>query len=908
VLTGIFSNPKTLLASLALAGCFLSNAALAYVSRSGDVDNDQKLTVRDAVMILESRSWPERPGLRAFLSACDYNKDGRCERADADAIFTAIVKDWNDWDGDGVPNASDCALLDERVATFHTYYRDLDKDHFGNPNNSVQLCLTTPPWQLVSWGNDPNDVDQLAMPVSVPKGSRLLALDMGDSAENGRWRDDLARELGAEAVTLNLPWDAVETAPGVYDGLASVLAFYRTTLPLNGLRLSLTVSPLSGNALTLPADLKSRVESGTLRLNEPEVVQRFTALLTQVHAQLAGVDLISLQIGHEIDIVLSQAPQYFWSDYAELLQASFLHAKQLWGPELKVGTTATQKALVTEPSASILRAVNSLTDILSFTYLPRNDQFAVPEPAVVRLDIETVLAAYWPKPLHLQAIGYPSAPLTGSSETRQSQFINAFFDVWDTWGEQIPFVAFGRLEDLSAQRASLDAYGAGPAAAAYYRTLGLRTYSGDGEHKAAYKTLRSLTFNRGWWRMETPATRSFLLGYTPAQYDFPDDGPSFISMMDWIWSAIASDTDMVNLHLDHGVPWVEALSDDLTGSEPPYSESVKSMWSSLRGGIPPGHKLLVSINPLGVPRNVIAPYFGVGQGFVYDIDYNRLPDGAVKDAENRYPPPPWNTYAINDPHVKQAFLNYCKRTIDYFNPDYLIVAIEATISWFQSPKAFGQFIELQSYVYQGLKADPRYAGVPISVSGPAISFMTDEFGVPFKPEEQVPRMRELEIQGLLDLAPFVDILGLSFYPHYGIYNSTLIPPYIFDSLFEVLRMVGKPVGIAESGFPAESFDVFGIPFLSDETKQDSFYRLMLTEFERSPVPVEFLVSFQPRDADLGWARLLAASQQTPPTVSPQFVGFYKYFRDIGLYDGDGYPRPALDTWREHLARPYSPRR
>lgn len=892
-----------------LACVLVTRSAWAYVPNSGDVDLDRKLTIRDAVMILESLGWPERSGLRAFASACDFNHDGACDRADADAIFGVVVRDFNDWDSDGVPNAVDCAPIDDRLATPHTYYRDWDMDHGGDGAAPSTLCVVAPPWPLVEWNGDTNDVNQFSFPVPVPRGVRMLGLDMGDRGEDQKWRGDLAKEVGVDAVTVNLPWNTIETAPNTFAGLSSTLDFYRTTLLAAGLSLNLSVDPMSGGVLTLPSDLQAQVVSGTLRLNDPIVAARFNAVLTHVHTKLAGVPLVSLQIGHEVDRLLVLAPGYFWGDFAALLQNASGRARQLWGVDLKIGTTATQEGLLSDTTGQLLQTLNSLTDIVSFTYMPRSATFTVPEPTVVRLDIERVLARYYPKPLYIQSVGYPSAPLTGSSETKQSQFIRAFFDVWDSWGSMIPFASFKRLSDFSLERAWQEGAptNGGSAAVAYYQSLGLRTFAGDGDHKAAYKTLRNMAFNRGWWRMPAPTTRTFRLGYTPSLFDFPTEASDYIAMIDWLRNASATDTDIINIHMDHGVPWVEALADTFASNDLPYSQSVKDMWTNVRAEIPAGHKVVVSLNPLGVPRNVIAPYFGVGEGFTYDSNVVRVPNGIVKDSENRYPPGLWNTYALNHPDVKQAYLNYCKRAIDFFQPDYLNVAIEVTATMLQSPLAYGDFIDLQRFVYEGLKADPRYASVPILVSVSATSFVVDEYGLPLKAEEQSPRMRQLQLQGLIDLAPFVDIVGLSFYPHYGKYNSTTLPSFMFDGLFQALKMVGKRVAVTESGFPAETYDVLAIPFLSDPEKQNRFMKLMLTEFERSPVPVEFFVNFQPRDADLGWERLRQGSLQTPPTVSPQFVEFYKYFRDIGLYDGDGNERPTLATWREHLTRRFVPR-
>jgi hypothetical protein len=123
----------------------------------------------------------------------------------------------------------------------------------------------------------------------------------------------------------------------------------------------------------------------------------------------------------------------------------------------------------------------------------------------------------------------------------------------------------------------------------------------------------------------------------------------------------------------------------------------------------------------------------------------------------------------------------------------------------------------------------------------------------------------------------------------------------------MLAATGKPIAVTESGFPAVPFAVLGTPFITDADKQDRFYKLLFAEAEKTPAPFEFLVSYAPRDSDLGWQRLLEGSLQNPPTVSARFVEFYKYFRSIGLYDGAGNERAATRTWTTEVARPFAPK-
>jgi hypothetical protein len=864
--------------------------------------------------ILQMVGAPQLDRLTAIRAACDYNGDGECTADDAYAILADIVTDPSDIDGDGVPNDQDCNPFDERLSSLHTFYLDLDLDSFGDTHNTIQVCALSPPVPSVAWGGDPDDTTPFQIPTIVPKGDRAIGLDFIAPAQNGKWRDDLAREVGVDAATLRMAWSDLETAPGVFNGsMVPVLSVANAQFPAEGLRVNLTINPVSSSLLAAPSDLKAAIEQGTLRFSDAAVINRFNALLTFVHDQTPQVQLTSLQIGYEVDRFLTLAPLQFWADYGVFFAAVSSHAKSLWGQSLRVGITATQAGLLTEPTRSLLQSLNGLTDEVSLTYLPRRPDGGAIEPADVRLDIEQVIALYYPKPIVFDAVGYPSSALLGASITKQSQFLRAFFDVWDSYAALIPFASFTRLHDYSLPLANFQAQGSVGSGGdirretAFQQSLGLRTWDGDGVNKPSYQTLRDLTFERGWWAVRPLASRSFGLGFTPALFDFPPTINEYAAMLDWIQQTITTDATTVNFHLDNGVPWVEALTDSFSSTDLPYSPALQASWSSLRSHLPAGKKLLVSINPLGVPRNVIAPYFGVGEGFTYDTQFNRVGDGVIADGENRLPPGPWNTYRLNEDHVKQAFLNYARRAIQYFNPDRLVLAIEITATMNESPAAYDELLDLLHFVYTQLKADPANASVSLGVSISATTFMTDEYGVSFKQEDQPFLKRELQVQGLVDVLPVTDFIALSLYPHYGKYNASTMPASMFDSLMPLLEATGKPIIVSETGWPAESYTVLNIPFFSDADKQNRYYRLLFYEMEKTRSRVEDVISFAPRDSDLGWQRLLEDSEQNPPTVSPEFVEFYKYFRNIGIYDGEGNPRAATATWKGELALPNVPK-
>ncbi len=810
--------------------------------------------------------------------------------------------------------------VSQAATDINTYYLDLDQDSFGSKAVSIQSNSPVPPNRLwTSWGNDPEDHDPYKFPVPSPKGDRILGLDFADGAETGEWRADLASELGVEAVPLHLLWNLLESAPNTFEGLQhAALDIANASYVAQGLKLSLTISPISGAFLTVPTDLRLRLNNGQIRFNDPEFINRFNALLTFAHAQLPNAQLTSLQIGNDVDeFFATKNDLQFWIDFYEFFQAASAHAKSLWGNTLKVGITATFSGLVNEPTRSLMSNINGSSDMLSVTYLPRSSTFNVIEPINVENDIWQLISVYGAKPIYFQSVGFPSTPQSSSSQVKQSQFIKSFFDAWDRFREMVPFASFSSLHDLSPTRASIDASSYNspgvpvPVISSYLETLGLRTYAGSGTNKAAYNTLRNMAFERGWWRIAPAKTRSFYLGFTPSPYDLPSDMQGKMDVASYIDNKISTEADITAIHMDGGVPWVEAYTDTFQSSELPYSGSLKAAWLNYKNRIPKTHKVLVSISPLGIPRNLLAPYWGYGESFDYTADYNRVGTGVYADDENRLPPPPWNSYNFDDMQVKVAFLNYAKRALQYFHPDYLCIAIEVSANQVSDYTRYPKFLELHKYVYQQLKLIPEYSHVKILVSFSATSYMTDEYGplvadwnvengVTWKYDEMAAGIRPRLIQGFKDILPYTDMIGLSLYPHFGKYNAYTLPASMYDGLYDMLAQAGignKPIAITESGYAAEQYNIFTLLFTGDHEKQDRYYKLLFYELEKHDTPVEFVISFKVRDSDQVWQR------QKDAGINPTFLEFYKYFRNIGLYTSDGLPRPAAATWNSEFALP-----
>jgi alpha-glucosidase len=818
-----------------------------------------------------------------------------------------------DADGDGVPDGADCAPADARISEPHTYFYDADGDQFGDPARSLALCLTVPPPGLVAWGNDPDDTKNTAIPAPVAKGARTLGIDFNDPPQNAAWRPDLAEELGADAASMSVQWSGIETSAGAYNGpQAAALQAVAPAYASHQFGLNLTISPFQQSYWTLPADLGG-IQTGARRLSDPDVIARFNALLDFVHTQLGAVPLAGLQIGHEVDLFLpvrSDVP--FWSDFLTFFQAAQAHAKALWGNQLRVGVTSTSAGLLQEPAASLMQALNGVTDVVSLTYFPRTPAFHVADPTQVKGDIQRVIARYYPKPLSFQSVGYPSASRVGSSETRQSQFMQAFFDTWDAYPTLITYASLGRLHDVSASAAAGQAQAPHLAvppekladATAYFGSLGLRTFAGAGAAKSGYQTLRSDTLNRGWWHVPATSSRSYLLGFIPALWQQTPEGPIQDDVLAYNANIIGHTSDLIAYHFDQGIPWPEAYADTFSSPDPPYSNNVRTVWNQYRSTTPPGARVAVAITPLGLPRTRMAAYWGVGQGFILDNNFNQVPNGPVIDYEGRILPAPWNTYALDSTQVKTAFLNYARRVIDYFHPAYLITGIEANLA-VADPVVFAQYLELQKYVYTQLRSNHAYDNVKIVVSLTAEQYVNDELGRPALLDALMDStLQQRNLDALRQLAPFLDVVGLSLYPIKTLYGTNTIPAWFIDNLVDAIRGVtDKPIGITETGYPAVSFNVLSLYFPSDAEKQARYLRLLFSDLQKRG-NVEFLIHWSVRDLTAALDQLRARIAATPG-MNQSVADFYHYFEFDGLYDAAGTRRPSADVFQQFFNEPLS---
>jgi hypothetical protein len=361
----------------------------------------------------------------------------------------------------------------------------------------------------------------------------------------------------------------------------------------------------------------------------------------------------------------------------------------------------------------------------------------------------------------------------------------------------------------------------------------------------------ALTFTWGGQAQQAEA-RTFRMGFTPFPYEIT------LEAVQDVYATIGRDADLIAHHFDNGVPWPEAFSGE------PFSDHLMGDWELRRGLTPEDMPVYLALTPVNFWRTGLALYHGEGE----DLPL----------------PAPWDSYPLDHPDVKTAYLNYVLRAVEYFQPTYLAIGIEVTLLLTNAPDQWAAYLDLHRHTYGGVKA--VYPDLPVMasvVAGALLEGYTDD-------------PTEAHLAGLEELLPYSDYFALSLYPYMTAYTTAQIPADLFDRL---AALSDKPIAIAETGYPAQTFVVTiggtEVSFDTDADKQNTYIRLLLDaaiEYE-----FEFVVNFVLRDYD---AVLAVITDQA-------ILDIAVVWQYIGLYDDDGTERAGLETWREFLALPLEAR-
>jgi hypothetical protein len=336
--------------------------------------------------------------------------------------------------------------------------------------------------------------------------------------------------------------------------------------------------------------------------------------------------------------------------------------------------------------------------------------------------------------------------------------------------------------------------------------------------------------------------RSFRLGFTPFPYDIS------LAAVDFSYHSLAKDADLVAHHLDDGVPWDEASR----GVEFPLK--VRNDWSDRVRRSPKGHPVYLALTPLNLGRDALAT----------DLSDDK------KDV--------WRTIPFDDEPVRKAYLRYCRQAIATFHPSYLAIGIETNLLRAKAPARWGQYVSLHRFIYRALKREH-----------PALPIFDSIVGTALLPGYAPEYDHSSQMSALDDLMPTSDFFAISLYPYMSAYLTERIP----DDMFGELKRLdhGKPMAIAESGYPAKEFSIAAgkLVFRGSEEKQADWIRRLLEAADR--YRFRFAVNFVIRDYEPLFEKL---GKQD----------LHAIWKNTGLYDAEGKPRPSLNLWRKALERRY----
>lgn len=340
-------------------------------------------------------------------------------------------------------------------------------------------------------------------------------------------------------------------------------------------------------------------------------------------------------------------------------------------------------------------------------------------------------------------------------------------------------------------------------------------------------------------------TRPFYMGFTPFPYAISEEAVRFV------YRRLRTDADILAHHFDDGIPWTEALE------ERSFHRNLIEEWNYRIEHTPSGHKILLAVTPINISREGLAPY---------KADEGELPL-----------PSPWNRYGFDHPDIKSAFLNYCRRILEKFDPDWFLIGIEVNLLMKNNWKEWDAYLELHTDTYKGLKKLYPEKAIGVSVTG--IDLLKGYT------EADTGKQR----QALEDILPHTDFLGISLYPYFTKYMTGRLPGDMFDTLFALAPE--KSIAVTETGYPSQPFSIHGgeIKFTSNQKKQQKYIEDLL--YASSKYRALFVINFVYRDYDELWRQIGGPDN------------WMKLWRDTGFVDEHGNSRRALETWRRWKAKP-----
>lgn len=337
-----------------------------------------------------------------------------------------------------------------------------------------------------------------------------------------------------------------------------------------------------------------------------------------------------------------------------------------------------------------------------------------------------------------------------------------------------------------------------------------------------------------------------VFGFTPFPYDLTPEAE------DTTRGLIVPNSNLYALHLDDGIPWQEALTDR------PYPNRIQQEWDKWARQLPQDHAIYLGLAPLGKDRKTLAPAKGERDGLP-------LPEAL-------------RGLAFDDPKIKTAYLNYARRAVRQFHPDFLNLGIEAgELAARDGGKNWPRFEALYNHVRGELKKE----------------FPALKIGVSFGLQSLTDRQVAARVKALADNS---DYLGLSFYPHLSAFGEKLGAPPLpagnaawREPLAWVKTFTNKPIALCETGYSSQGAEIerWDFSFVGSPAAQADYVRDLIDLAHRDGYL--FVVWFLVADYDRLYARMAAE-----PDAEANLM-----WRNVGFFDANLQPKPAWKVWQSY---------
>ena len=225
-----------------------------------------------------------------------------------------------------------------------------------------------------------------------------------------------------------------------------------------------------------------------------------------------------------------------------------------------------------------------------------------------------------------------------------------------------------------------------------------------------------------------------------------------------------------------------------------------------------------------------------------------------------------NYNALNDTVIENAYFKHLDYLIGRFQPDYLIAAMEINDLLKASSTKWNEYKSLMLQIRSRLKQ--KYPNLQVSESVTLHNWYASN-----------------NAQEISNYVQQLDFTAVSFYPFLAGLNSI----QQFEDAFSFLVQNAHNIAIVETAQPGENLDIpnLNISIKANKCKQLEYCKALLQKADQNNF--RFVIWWAHRDYDKLWNNF-------PPDQKD--IG--KIWRDTGLLDEDGNPRPAYNQWKEYF--------